>query len=339
MLNKKNISIHILLIAALLFVMTSMLTSSVGYSQSLADDLSDAGSQNGSEYDELFTEYIKIIGNSRRIFVITNESGRLNKGDFISIVMNDRLTARALVAKNKDNFVGIKILRIDSLANWARITKGLAVQILKGDDSSFKTRQSKPTKLESGPEIKNEEDLFSSTILTEDIGLDDKSIRALKTDNIFSIGLGFISVSSADGSGTASQSMFNASWSFQIADDIWIEAAAANSTLLEYPGSSIQTSLTHFTARFKYAFKAPLYSFILPYFGYRMASVSSPDAGVNRTGTTDTASLEYEQSLVSELASNKIIYGVTVFRRLVPGWFVRADLGNDIMNIGISIEF
>jgi hypothetical protein len=33
------------------------------------------------------------------------------------------------------------------------------------------------------------------------------------------------------------------------------------------------------------------------------------------------------------------VFGITVLRRLVPGWFIKGDLGNDIINLGFAIEF
>lgn len=324
----------------LLFLFIALFFIADSRAQNLVDDLSSPISQS-SAYDELFTEYIKVIGNSRRIFIMTNENGKLHKGDFFSIVVNDKLTARALVAKNKDSLIGIKILRIDSLANWARIRKGLAVQVLKGDDTAFRARQTKPKVVDKEPKLKGEEDLFSSNVLLDDIDLDDNKNRVLKTDNIVSAQLGYFSASDTTGSGEESFQMVNGQWAYQIADDIWLEGVFGRSLLSEYPGPLIETLVTGFTVRFKYTFKAPLYSFIKPYIGYQMFNVSSPEAGtdiVGRTGlSAEQKALELE--LVRELKKNEFVFGVTLLRRLVPGWFVRADIGTDIMSLGFAIEF
>lgn len=328
------------MIKQLLFLFIALFFMTDSRAQNLVDDLSSPISQS-SAYDELFTEYIKIIGNSRRIFIMTNENGRLHKGDFFSIVVNDKLTARALVAKNKDNMIGVKILRIDSLANWARIRKGLAVQVLKGDDSAFKARQTKPKVADKEPKLKGEEDLFSSNVLLDDIDLDDNKNRVLKTDNIVSAQLGYFSATAASGSGEESFQMVSGQWAYQIADDIWLEGVFGRSLLSEYPGPLIETLVTGFTVRFKYTFKAPLYSFIKPYIGYQMFNVSSPEAGTDIAGrpalSEEQKALELE--LVRELKKNEFVFGVTLLRRLVPGWFVRADLGTDIMSLGFAIEF
>ena len=34
-----------------------------------------------------------------------------------------------------------------------------------------------------------------------------------------------------------------------------------------------------------------------------------------------------------------LIFGVTLLRRLVPGWFLSIDLGTDSTNVGVAIEF
>lgn len=310
------------------------------YSQNLVDDLSAPVSQS-SAYDELFTEYVKIIGNSRRIFIMTNENGRLNKGDFFSIVVNDKLTARALVAKNQENLIGIKILRIDSLANWARVRKGLAVQVLKGDDTAFKNKQNLPKDAKDNePKLKSEEDLFSSNVLIEDIDLEENKDRVLKTDNIISASLGYFSAQGTDSNSSNSFQMPNAQWAYQIADNIWVEGLFGRSLMTDYPGPLIETLVTNFTVRLKYTFKAPLYSFIKPYLGYQMFNVSSPEAGQDFVGRTlSEEERSKELGLVRDLKRNQVVFGVTVLRRLVPGWFIRGDFGTDIMSLGFAIEF
>jgi hypothetical protein len=314
--------------------------------QSLIDDLSapvSISSQSG-QFD-LFTEYIKIIGGSRRIFIITNENNRLMKGDFFSIVIEGKLTARALVASNRENLVGIKILRIDSLANWARIRKGLAVEILKGDDSyyrSFQDNKDKPKteQIAEQSRIQSSEDLFSSNVLQEDFDLDDKKNRNITSDNIIGIGYGLFAAQSAEAGGNEQFPMFNAQWAHQIADNIWIEGSYGQSLLNEYPGPLLDTLVSNFTVRFKYNFKGPWYTFFKPYIGFQMINVSSPEAGQDIPGKPLTPEQrQREIELVNALRRNQMVIGVTVLRRLVPGWFARADLGTDIISGGVSIEF
>lgn len=311
--------------------------------QTLVDDLSaPVNASRTSDQFDLFTEYIRIIGNSRRIFIMTNENQRLMKGDFFSIIIDGKLTARALVAQNKESMIGVKILRIDSLANWARIRKGLAVEILRGDDTYYRTANAEPEqKSEENPEIqiKSEEDLFNTTVLEEDIDLDDKKNRAITSDNLLGIGYGFFSAETSEG-GSGNYNMFSAQWAYQIADDIWVEGLYGQSLMRDYPVEPLETLVTNITARFKYCIKAPFYSFVLPYVGFQVFNVSSPEAGVAQPGSSATqADLDRELELVNSLKRNQIVFGVTALRRLVPGWFARVDIGTDIISGGVTIEF
>src|SRR5690606_39406867 len=87
--------------------------------------------------ENVFTETIKIISGSKKIFIITNNNQQLTPGDFISLALDNNLAARALVAKNHQGQVGIKILKIYSLTQWSRLRCDLDVQIIRGDDSLF----------------------------------------------------------------------------------------------------------------------------------------------------------------------------------------------------------
>lgn len=322
-----------------ILLITLLIASSLKnvYAQGLVDDLSTPINKAGL-YDELFTEYIKVIGNSRRIFIMTNNNQKLGTGDFFSIVLNEKLTARALVAKKNGDLIGVKIMRVDSLANWARIRKGIAVQVLKGDDTAFKEKQKNPKKADDAvaAKINSEEDLFKeSAIMIDDIDLEDKSNRALKTDNIVSAQMGMLAVDER-----GNEQMWNMQWAYQIADNIFIEGLYGYMLLTEYPGELIETSIANFTARLKYAFKAPLYSFVIPYVGFQTLSVSSPEAGTSIPGKTSTSSeLQREIDIVNGMRKKQFVVGLTVLRRLVPGWFVKADLGTDIMSVGFAIEF
>jgi hypothetical protein len=69
---------------------------------------------------EMFTETIRIISRSQKIFILTNTNQMLYKGDFITLILNEKEpVARALVGKTYDGSAGIKILKIYSLKNWA----------------------------------------------------------------------------------------------------------------------------------------------------------------------------------------------------------------------------
>ena len=50
-----------------------------------------------------------------------------------------------------------------------------------------------------------------------------------------------------------------------------------------------------------------------------------------------TAALE--KRVVDDLEKTQLVFGFTFLRRLVPGWFFKADVGNDIFSAGFAIEF
>ena len=65
-------------------------------SQSIIDEIDN--SDDGS-IPSLATENIKKISDSRRVFLITNESESFTKGDYISLVFTGKLVARAIAVK------------------------------------------------------------------------------------------------------------------------------------------------------------------------------------------------------------------------------------------------
>ena len=77
---------------------------------------------------------------------------------------------------------------------------------------------------------------------------------------------------------------------------------------------------------------------ILPAFGQ-----SSSDISINfefvLSPANDPADLSRETQLVENSKSNSVVFGVTILKRLVPGWFVRADIGSDVIAFGVALEF
>ena len=282
-----------------------------------------------------FAETIKIISASKKIFVLTNNNQQLGQGDFISLALDNKLAARAVVAKNYDGQTGIKILKIYSLAQWARLRKGQEVQVIRGDDSMFgkKVVETKVTPTEEAPKIKSEEDLFNEKVTVDDGEFDDGSKRNIKPDNVISLGLGFLSAKDIENQ-EARSTQFSGAWAYQFTDNWFAEFVYARSQLEDYPAKSAQTVVNNVVGRLKYNFKAPLYSFIMPYIGFRSQTVSS-NAGETGVAATDAAELE----VVDELKKTGPAFGVTLLRRLVPGWFVKADLGTDVLSLGVAIEF
>ena len=327
-----------------IFILSLLFAVSINfsYSQDLVDDISSGVTLGDSQ--EMFTETIRIIGRSRKVFVITNTNQMLFKGDFITIVLNDKdAVARAVVAKNQNDLVGIKILRIYSLKNWKRIRKDLDIKILKGDDSwLFKKEE---VKVETNPDenikINSEEDLYDdNTLLDRDLDSFGKDTRLIKPDNIVSAGYARYTLDNPFANGGEGEdevfSEFNGSWAYQFADNIWVEGTMGVVSMDNVPANSTQTVLTDFIVRLKYTFQAPLYSYFMPYIGFQYQSVSSPAAGKDATNEAlNTKELEF----VDNLPKNQVVVGVTILRRLVPGWFLKADLGTDILAIGFGIEF
>lgn len=285
-----------------------------------------------------FTETIKIISASKKIFVLSNNNQQLGPGDFISLALADNLAARAVVAKVHDGNVGIKILKIYSLNQWARLRKGLEVVIVRGDDSMFgkKVVEKKVETTEEAPQIKSEDDLYSDKIVDDEIGeLDDDSKRHIKPDNVVSFGMGFFTTSEKDVDGNQQRgTQLAGSWAFQFTDNWFAEFAYARVQLEGYPAKDAATLVNNMVGRLKYNFKAPLYSFVMPYIGFQSQTVSS-NAGESGNVSQDARELE----IVEKLKKTGPVFGVTVLRRLVPGWFIRADLGTDILNVGVAIEF
>ena len=93
--------------------------------------------------------------------------------------------------------------------------------------------------------------------------------------------------------------------------------------------------VNNLVGRLKYNIKGPLYTYFQPYLGFRVQSVSSPDAG----NSADLSISAQEDEAISKLEKSGAVFGVTVLRRLVPGWFVKANVGSDIIDLGFSIEF
>ena len=298
-------------------------------------DDSGGGGSNAS----LNTEKVQKMSPSRRIFIITNSNNSFDKGDYISLVQNSKSVARALVAKNKNEIAGIKILKIYNLALWNSLRVGSDVQIIRGDDSFFRQGLKKKADAADAPsKIQSEEDLYNDTRLSDDdLSIEENKNRSIKNDNIITGGYSQVEGVNNDGS-AQKYSQFMAQWAYQIEDNIWIEGVFGQSVIRDFPGLGFDTKLTNFTLRGKYTIAGPFYSYIQPYLGYQVLSASSPQAG-QQDGGTDPAQLQKEQDLLDSTKKNRLVFGVTWLKRLVPGWFFKADLGTDLIAGGLSLEF
>lgn len=315
------------------------------YAQNVLDDIEeedriDTGSTENAP--NLVAETIKVISPSKKIFILTNENKTFSKGDFISLLLGNKLVCRALVAKTTDDQLsGIKIVKIYNVSLWKQMAVGKEVLILKGDDSYYSNLEKTPKTPEENAKntskVQDEDDLFNSTTLNDDdLSLEETSKRLIKTDNLISAGVGMISGLDVDGS-SKRYTHINGSWAYQVSDNIWAELGVGTNTITDFPEVGIDTKMINFTGKLKYTFNAPFYSYFMPYVGYQVINVNSPGAGVD-TGDAD-ADLENELRLVDDLKKSTVIFGVTVLKRIVPGWFIRADLGTDILSGGLTLEF
>ena len=304
------------------------------------DLLSDArGDSNLVLGENSFSETINIISRSGKIFILTNSNQLLSKGDFITLSLKESgPAARAVVAKTYNGEAGIKILKVYSLTRWKLLRKGLDVNILKGDDSSLFVEKKKTEDEEDGEAtIDSEEDLYNDKTLENDEDLDSfyKNKRHIKPDNIVSIAWAQYNFSNDITGDKETHNQWTGTWAYQFNDNYWVEGLYGRTFIEDLPAKAAETIINNFTIRVKYTIKAPLYSYIMPYIGYQTFNVSSPTAGTQ--GSDDQKNKE--KALIDKLSSSNIALGVTVLRRLVPGWFLKADLGNDIVNIGFGIEF
>ena len=301
---------------------------------------------------QLVNETIKKISPSKKIFIITNENQSFSRGDFISILINNQLVCRALVAKTTDSQIsGIKIVKIYNNNLWGQLSTNKEVLVLKGDDSYYTNQktnvatnsEAKKTK-ELEEKINSEEDLFNTTVADneDDLSIEENSKRLIKPDNL--LGFNYSLLQSLDNSGSAIRyGHVNANWAYQMTDNVWGEIAIGTNTINDYPDATglggLDTRLLSFNFRLKYTINAPFYSYIMPYAGYQIVTANSPGAGVDNDGTTNSTTLKREIELVDALKKSGPIFGVSVLRRIVPGWFVKVDLGSDLIGGGLSLEF
>jgi hypothetical protein len=316
-----------------------LLGLSCAHAQSLIEDASLNNEQTSS--DSLFSETIKIISSSKKIFIVTNSNQQLGPGDFVSFALDNNLAARGLVVKAHQGNAGIKILKIYSLTQWSRLRKDLSIQIIKGDDSRFgKTPVAQTTgPEETAPKIKSEEDLFSSDVVSEDdlSGVfEENKNRHIKPDNVVAVTGSILDAAQVESRGGAQRTTeFGFSWAFQFSDNYFVEGLYGRALFDGFPNDGMQTLVNHLVGRLKVNIKGPLYTFIMPYVGFHSYSVSSPDAAKTNNTTTNAE----QKKAVDNLKKQGPVFGVTIMRRLVPGWFVKTDVGTDNINLGFAIEF
>ena len=202
-------------------ILWSLLIPTV-YAQNVLDDIEEEDRmETGSTENapNLVSETIKVIAPSRKIFILTNENKSFSKGDFISLLLGNKLVCRALVAKtNDEQLSGIKIVKIYNVNLWKQLAVGKEVLVLKGDDSYYtvtKTTQETEEAAKVTTKVQDEDDLFNSTTLNDDdLSLEETSNRLIKTDNLLSAGVGMIGGKDVDGS-SKRYTHINGSWGYQ----------------------------------------------------------------------------------------------------------------------------
>ena len=311
------------------------------YTQSLVEDANVATSPDVSG-ENVFTEQIKIISQSKKIFILTNNNQKLSVGDFISLALNNDLAARAVVAKNHQGQTGIKIIKIYSLQQWGKLRRGMDVQVVRGDDSMFgKKVVVEPTA--TTPKIRDEDDLYTGDVVVEDeLGdFEDNKNRHIKPDNVVGVFASFNYADNIDavGGGKTRANQYGLSWAYQFADNFFAEGVYGYAMYSGYPNDDLKTATNTYIGRLKYNIKGPLYTFFMPYIGYRAVQANSPDAGKSGGTGNNAGVLDQESEAIRKLRKNGPVAGVTILRRLVPGWFVRGDVGTDLISLGFSIEF
>ena len=329
------------LLRVLLLTVSLFSTFLVCYGQSLIDDL---GNQEGedSTHSNLSNEKIEKIAPSRKIYLITNSNQSFQKGDFISLIFKGTVFARALVAKDIDGISGIKILRTYSPQTASSIRPGHPVQVIRGDDSFFRKNFVGGAEGEEGLTLQNEEDLFNKTALWEDendLEMEDKGKSLIKQDNLVSIWFGQIEGTNLQRESTRYGQIL-ASWGYQVGNNIWAEASYGQNVINDYPEIGLDTRLQNFSIKFKYTISTPAHSYIQPYVGYQVVHPESPGAGQqNSASPVAPEQLELELQRLELLKKNSPIFGLSMLKRLVPGWFVKFELGSDIMGLGLALEF
>ena len=315
------------------------LINTLCYGQSVIDDITNQ--DENSLLPNLSGEKIEKIAPSRKIFLITNKNQSFRKGDFISLIFKGTMFARALVAKDMDGLSGIKILRVYSPQTASFIQPGHPIQVIRGDDSFFKGGSLNSADGEKGLVLENEEDLFNKTALwenEENLELDEKQ-SLIKQDNIISVWYGQIEGTNIRGESTRYGQIL-ASWGYQVGSNIWAEASYGQNIVNDYPQVGLDTKLQNFSIKFKYTISTPAYSYIQPYVGYQLVTPDSPGAG--KQSSSDPVSpeqLDLELQRLELLKKNTPIFGLGMIKRLVPGWFVKFELGSDIMGLGLALEF
>lgn len=293
-----------------------------------------------TRFSETFVERVLKISPYGRIFILSNTQNSYGDGDYLTLILENKRVARALTAKTISEESGIKIVKIYDPVLWRKLREGVEVTLIRGDDSSFtsptKTRMDGTNPDDVANDIVEEKNLLNK--LEENAEIEEESSRNIRTDNIITAAYGRLQSQGPDGN-SASYAHWSGMWAYQFYDNFWGEVLYGESLMEGYPNEKLKTKLTNMTIKLKYTVSGPLTVYIKPYVGYQMVKSKSPMAGVDPTGKTSNAELEKEKEMVGKANKQGVILGVSLLKRLVPGWFFKADVGSDLLTLGVAFEF
>jgi hypothetical protein len=279
----------------------------------------------------LIPERIEKVSPSKRIFIITNENESFQVGDFISLLVDKKLASRALVAKRKDKVAGIKIVKIYNLALWKKLGPKTEIQIIKGDDSSYQKKDRPPQQM-----APPQEDLFEKTVISDDITEKDPKGSVIISNHQISVLLGWFEAINSFGESTR-YSQLNFQYMYQAWKNIFLEIGFGSNVVKDFPSKGLDTRYYNITPKGKYTFEI-LWGLVLqPYLGWQFLIADSPGAG-QTDSETNREQLAQELKLVEDSEQSRAIFGITLQQAIIPGWNLKADLGMDIISIGVGLE-
>ncbi|MDH4467768.1 MAG: hypothetical protein QE271_06890 [Bacteriovoracaceae bacterium] len=313
--------------------------------QSVADALKPENFDVTLAKDALFTENVITIGATRRIYILTNENKKIIPGDYLTMIsLEGKMLARGIVVKLRDDKFGIRVKKIYDPVEWNKVKEDDDVQLLKGDDSLYTKMQNEQSKVEEdikgtpGDQLNSDFQLLSGDY---DIDLksqgkydDTRNLGVINSPNILTVGIGRIN---AIGTDLSNKNYLNYQFSFmhQIFKNIWPEVTYSYSLLKKFPAVDIDSGLHIVTGKIRVAFDLGFYTYLLPYAGIKKGFADSPGAGDN----PDAVAANNELALLDDVEQVEAVYGVSIIKRLVPSWVFRFDAGNDILAIGLGVEF
>jgi hypothetical protein len=225
------------------------------------------------------------------------------------------------------------MLKIYSLTRWNRLEENIEIQIIKGDDSYLRNKKSDPGE-KSESKISTEDDLYNDTMLESDSVGNESNKKVVKNDNLVTFGYEWIN--GVDNLGdVASYGLMCGSWAYQLHENVFGEISFGQTIINDFPSSGLDSKLINITTKIKYAFNTPFFTLTMPYLGYQSISAS-----YNADTSADATVIQEEEDLIALIEKNGgIIFGLTVLRKLVPGWYIRGDVGTDHVVAGLTLEF